>query len=200
MALIQEYLSKGYIRLIDHESEPGKGWHLPHFPIVKPSSTTTKTRIVFDASAKVEGVSLNDAIHAGRELQGDLFEVLLRFRNESVALVWDITQMCLQIELPEHDRPYHRFLWRDLDQSAPPQIYEFNRVVFGINASPFLAQFVSQEHARQHAAHYPLAADVVLKSAYMDDGVTFFIDEDTGKETYHQLTQLWESAGMHARK
>ena len=34
----------------------------------------------------------------------------------------------------------------------------------------------------------------------MDDGVTSVIDEDTGKETYHQLSQLWESAGMHARK
>ena len=199
MAVIQEYLSKGYIRLIDDEPEPGKGF-LPHFPIVKPSSTKTKTRIVFDASAKVEGVSLDDAIHTGPKLQGDLFEILVRFRKESVALVCDITQMYLQIELPEHDRPYHRFLWRDLDQSAPPQIYEFNRVVFGINASPFLAQFVSQEHARQHAAQYPLAAEVVLKSTFMDDGVTSVIDEDTGKETYHQLSQLWESAGMHARK
>ena len=34
----------------------------------------------------------------------------------------------------------------------------------------------------------------------MDGGVTSVIDEDTGKETYHQLSQLWESAGMHARK
>ena len=95
MAVIQEYLSKGYIRLVDDEPEPGKGWYLPHFPIVKPSSTTTKTRIVFDASAKVEGVSLNDAIHTGPKLQGDLFEILVRFRKESVALVCDITQMYL---------------------------------------------------------------------------------------------------------
>ena len=124
----------------------------------------------------------------------------MRFRKESVALVCDITQMYLQMELPEHDRLYHRFLWRDLDQSAPPQIYKFNRVVFGINASPCLAQLVSQEHARQHADQYPLAAEVVLKSTYMDDGVTSVIDEDTGKETYRRLSQLWESAGMHARK
>ena len=42
MAVIQEDLSKEYIRLIDDEREPGKGWYLLHFPIVKPSSTTIK--------------------------------------------------------------------------------------------------------------------------------------------------------------
>ena len=200
MAVIQEYLSERYSRLIGNEAEPGKGWCLPHFPIVKPSSTTTKTRIVFDASVKVEGVSLNDVIHTGLKLQGDLFEILVRFRKESVALVSDITQMHLQIELPEHERPYHRFSWRYLVQSAPSQIYEINRGFFAISASPFPAQFVSQEHARQHTDQYPLAAEVVLKSTNMDDDVASVKDEDTGKETYHQMSQLWESAGMPARK
>ena len=54
---INQYLEKGYIRRLDTtEKSPLKKWHLPHFPVVRPDRTTTKTRIVFDPSAKFEGV------------------------------------------------------------------------------------------------------------------------------------------------
>ena len=76
---IHQYLEKGYIRQVDPTEEgPSNKWYLPHFPIVRPDRTTTKTRIVFDASAKF-GVSLNDAVHLGPKLQRELADVLLRF-------------------------------------------------------------------------------------------------------------------------
>jgi len=37
-----------------------------------------------------------------------------------------------------------------------PEVYEFERVVFGVNCSPFLAQFVAQEHARKLSAEFQL--------------------------------------------
>lgn len=61
------------------------------------------------------------------------------------------------------DRPYHCFLLRGIDKEEPDE-YEFNRVVFGVNASPFVAQFVSQEHAPRYKSQYPLASETVLKS------------------------------------
>ena len=87
------------------ESPPNK-WYLPHFPIVRPDRTTTKTLIVFDASAKFEGVSLNDAIHQGPKLQRESADVLLRFRRKPVALMCDIAEMYLRIEVTPKDRPY----------------------------------------------------------------------------------------------
>ena len=57
--------------------------------------TTTKVRIVFDCSAKMDGVSLNDVICAGPKLQKDLFDVLIRFRRNPVALACDIKEMYL---------------------------------------------------------------------------------------------------------
>ena len=38
------------------------------FPVVKTDQVTTKIRVVFDASAKCDGISLNDAIHSGSKL------------------------------------------------------------------------------------------------------------------------------------
>ena len=64
---------------------------------------TTKTHVVFDASAKCNGVLLNDAIFQGPKLQQELFDVLLRFHRYPAALVCDIAEMYLQISLHPTD-------------------------------------------------------------------------------------------------
>ena len=118
---------------------------MPHFPVVRPDRTTTKTRIVFDASAKFEGVSLNDTILPGPKLQKDLNDVLLRFRKHPVALVCGIAEMYLRIEVAPKHRPYLRFL----EKEKEPEEFDFNRAVFGVNSSPFQAQFVAQANAER---------------------------------------------------
>ena len=198
-AIIKNYLSKGYIRKVDKLPD-GECWYLPHFPVLRPDKATTKVRIVFDAAAKSGGVALNDLVHKGPKLQRSLSAILVRFRQQPVAIACDIAEMYLQIELAAADRRYHRFLWRDLDTDAEPQVYEFNRVVFGVNASPFLAQYVSQEHAKKNMRQWPLAAEVVGKSTYMDDSMTSAADDDTGRAVRQEVAEMWKSAGMHARK
>ena len=79
----------------------------------------------FDASAKYEGVSLNDKIHQGPKLQRDLFDVMLRFRRFPVAIVCDIAEMYLRIGISHADKPYHRFLWRETNQNRTSDVYEF---------------------------------------------------------------------------
>ena len=76
----------------------------------------------------------------------------------------DIKEMYLQIKLKPVDRPYHRFLWRDLKTEEDPYVLEFERVVFGVNSSSFLAQFFIQQHARKHQSEFLLGAETVLKS------------------------------------
>ena len=167
--IIKGYVEKGYLRRVEpDEPSPPEVWYLPYFPVIRMDKTTTKVRIVFDCSAKTDGVSLNDAICAGPKLQKDLFDVLIRFRRNPVALAFDIKEMYLQVEIEERDRPYFRMLWRDLDSSREPEVYEFSRVVFGKNSAPMEAQFVAQENARRHQDVYPMAAETVLKSTYMD--------------------------------
>ena len=48
------------------EEQPTVKWDLPHFAVVRTDRATTKTRVVCDASAKCNGVSLNDMIHTSR--------------------------------------------------------------------------------------------------------------------------------------
>ena len=88
--------------------------------------------------------------------------------------------MYLRIEVAPEDRSFYRFLWRDLDLQKSPEECEFSRVVFGVNSSPFLAQFVTQHHAKTHGSEYPLAAETVLKSTYLDDSMDSVSDDQQG--------------------
>ncbi|XP_053398138.1 uncharacterized protein LOC128556612 [Mercenaria mercenaria] len=140
--IIKSYEEKGYITKIT-ESVPqnSQSWYLPHFPVIRPEKETTKVRIVFDASAKYQNVCLNDVVYAGPKLQNEFFDVRFRFRKKPVAIVCDIAEMYLRVGILETDRRFHRFLWNS--KCDPPEQHEFNRLVFGVNATPFLAQFVA---------------------------------------------------------
>ncbi|XP_053406667.1 uncharacterized protein LOC123558187 [Mercenaria mercenaria] len=195
--IIKSYEEKGYITKIT-ESVPqnSQSWYLPHFPVIRPEKETTKVRIVFDASAKYQNVCLNDVVYAGPKLQNELFDVLLRFRKKPVAIVCDIAEMYLRVGILETDRRFHRFLWNS--KCDPPEQYEFNRLVFGVNASPFLAQFVAQENAKAFKEQFPRASESVMKSTYMDDTMDCVGNE--AMNLYHELPELWKLAGMNPRK
>ena len=199
--IIASYVKKGYIRKVNEsEGQPHDVWYLPHFPVCRSERLTTKTRIVFDASAKFHGTSLNDEIYPGPKLQNSLFDVLLRFRRFPVAIACDVSEMYLQIRIPPEDRPKFRFLWRNLEVNRKPDVYEFERVVFGDASAPFRAQYVSQENARIHQEEFPLAADTVSKSTYMDDSLDSVRDNDSAIQLVQELQELWAKAGMKARK
>jgi len=198
--IICRYLEKGYIREIKQTETCKANWYLPHFAITKPGRVTTKTRIVLDASAKCNGISLNDLIYQGPKLQQGLFDVLLRFRKLPVAVVCDIAEMYLQIKLYPNDRSCHRILWRNLNTDQEPAVYEFDRLVFGLNCSPFLAQLVARHHAELCKERYPMASETILKSTYMDDSMDSVKNDTQGIQLYQQLSRLWEEAGMRTHK
>ena len=113
-------LSQAYLKVLQTYQEARQVWYLPHFPVLRPDKTNTKTHIVFEsttkphivfhASTKFKGVSLNYIVLQGPKLQNDLFAVVLRLRREPVAVMRDIKKMYLQIKLQPEDQPYHRFL------------------------------------------------------------------------------------------
>ena len=194
---IQQYLDKGYIKQIENKKT---GFYLAHFPVVRTDKDTTKTRIVFDVAAKKDGVLINDLIYAGPKLQKDMFDVLLRFRRNVVAVVCDISEMYLQIKVQPEDCKYLLFLWRNMDQSKEPCCYQFQRLVFGLNSAPFEAQYIAQKNAERHKEKFPLAYETILQSTYMDDSMDSVANEDDAIKLVKQLKQLWGKAGMYPRK
>ena len=141
-------------------------FYLPHRPVVREDSLSTKIRPVFDASAKgPNGVSLNDCVETGPKLVPDLVEILLRFRRWKFAVVGDIQKAFLQIELNDSDRDVHRFLLGE----APDHVrhMRFNRVTFGNAASPFILNAVVKLHLSKFEESY--AVSELRRNLYVDD-------------------------------
>ena len=112
--VVQEYLDLGHAELIPSTAQaPSETYYLPMHSVTKQSSTSTKLRVVFDASAvTTSGVSLNNSLLIGPTLHPTLDMILLRFRTYPVAVSADILKMYREIELTEADRDLHMFLWR----------------------------------------------------------------------------------------
>jgi len=97
------------------KSQEGKQtcYFIPHHPVFKETSTTTKTRVVFDGSAMTfNGMSLNDILQEGPTVQQDLYSIVLRFKPHQVCFTADIAKMYRQINVRPQDRDLQRILWR----------------------------------------------------------------------------------------
>ncbi|XP_033220888.1 uncharacterized protein LOC117175287 [Belonocnema kinseyi] len=112
-ACIQGYFKELHIKSISSNEPNNQGYYLPHHAVVKTCSLTTKTRVVFDGSAKTTtGISLNDSLMVGPTIQEDLFSIITRFRTFQYALTADIEQMYRQVVISEEDTRYQKILWR----------------------------------------------------------------------------------------
>ena len=137
---IKEYFDQDQAELVpEEELNNGDVFYLPHHYVLKDSSTT-KLRVVFDASCSSNnGKSLNDCLMVGPKLQPDLLDILIRFRCHKVAFIADIQKMYSQVKLNYEDRDYHRFLWREDSQDVVFD-YRMKVVTFGVNSSAHHAQ------------------------------------------------------------
>ena len=202
-AVIDEYFTMGHaepVPAIDLEKPPHSVFYLPMQAVRKQSSTTTKVRAVFDASAKTStGVSLNDTLLVGPTVHSSLVDVLLRFRLHRVALIADVSRMYRAIALTPTDRDLHRFVWRN-SPDVPLKDFRMTRVTFGVSASSFMANMSVRQNAQDHALVYPLAAKVVEDSFYVDDGLTGADSIEEAIELHAQLQTLFDKGGFLLRK
>ena len=107
-SIIKEQLNSGVIEKVAKLEETEKVHYLPHHGVIRRDAETTKLRIVHNASSK-EGrnrTSLNDCLHTGPSLNPLLFEILVRCRENRVALVGDIEKAFLNIAVDAKDRVY----------------------------------------------------------------------------------------------
>ncbi|XP_058448790.1 uncharacterized protein LOC131428764 [Malaya genurostris] len=200
-AFMEEYVSLGHMRKVDDASSGSvKRCYLPHHPVIKEPSTTTKVRVVFDASCKTSsGTSLNDVLLVGPVIQDDLRSIILRSRTKQIMLVSDVEKMFRQINVCQEDRAFQCILWRERPTDKV-DTYELGTVTYGTKSAPFLATRILHQLALDEEERYPLAARAVIYDTYMDDVITGADDIDIAIKLQAQLEAMMAKGGFRLRK
>ncbi|XP_071581338.1 uncharacterized protein [Temnothorax nylanderi] len=174
---LREYESMGHMESVRaDERPPYPPIYIPHHFVLRESSTTTKLRVVFNASsASTDKTSLNDFLMAGPKLQQDIAAIILRWRLFRYVYMADIAKMFRQILVHRDDADYQRILWRPPD-SLLIRLYRLLTVTYGQKPSPFLAQRSLIQLARDEGKDFPDAVNIIEESTYVDD-VLFGADD-----------------------
>lgn len=166
----QENLNLGIIERVPVEDLNSEAvFFLPHSGVFKKSATLQKIRIVFDGSAKSSnGLSLNDNLMTGPNLQNDLFDILIRFRKHQIVISCDMEKMFLQIKVGKAQQNYQRLFWRESEEK-PLEQYRLTRLVFGLTNSPYTAMRCVRQLAEEAAKEFPEVSRVLQRDIFMDD-------------------------------
>lgn len=108
IAFMEKIFQNGLAEIAPLLKEDEERWYLPLFWFYHPKKTK-QIRVVFDGSAQYNGVSLNDVLLKGPDLNNSLLGVLMRFRKEAVAFTADAEQMFYCVYVVKEDRNFLRF-------------------------------------------------------------------------------------------
>ena len=155
---------------------------------------------MFDASCASDGPSLNDCLYSGPNLLSKIFDILLRFRFNFIAILADIKQAFLNVEISKEHRDFLRFLWYEnvnSESDAKLIVYRFLRVIFGVTSSPFLL-------IRHHVSKYLFCdqqfVEWLLEDLYVDDVTSGTKTIEQRKGFYEKAKSILSEAGFDLRK
>ena len=125
-----------------------------------------------------------------------LFDILLRFKIWNIAIIADMKQAFLNVSVIDEHRDDLRFIWM-ADESI--EIFRFNRVIFGINCSPFVLNATIQHRVEKYVLEYNNLSKQFIRDLYVDDfasGVNTF----EGVKLYEFSKSCMSDAGFDLRK
>lgn len=174
--------------------------YLPHHPVVRQSSSTTRVRVVFNASsATTNSTSLNDHLLVGPKLQTDITTIITRWRSHRFVYTADIAKMFRQILVDPRDVDYQRILWRrEGEKTVTP--FQLLTVTYGTASAPYLANRVLRQLADDEGHDLPLAKPVLQNNFYVDDALFGADSIEDARKTRNELNQLLSRGGLHLRK
>ncbi|XP_037919504.1 uncharacterized protein LOC119656896 [Hermetia illucens] len=201
VAFMEEYLALGHMvegPVADKFTK--QTYYLPHHAVRKDDSTTTKLRVVFNASqATPTGKSLNDILLVGPNIQNSITHVLMRWRTHRYVIAADIEKMYRQISIHPQDQDYQRILWRS-HPSEPIKHFKLTTVTYGTASAPYLAMRTLHQLSDDERMHYPKACRAIKEDFYVDDVLT---GGDTIKEAQtlqQDLIKVLQKGGFKLRK
>lgn len=188
---------KGYTKAVPQEQlrrKDGRVWYIPHHGVYHPRKR--KLRVVFDCGASFNGTSLNSGLLQGPDLTNCLKGVLLRFRQESIAMMADIQAMFHRVNVSEEDKDFLRFLWwPGGDVSLTPVEYRMTVQLFGAVSSP---RHRTAEDNRKHLR--PEVVDTILNNFYVDDCLKSVSTENNASLLITELTSACQRGGFQLSK
>ncbi|XP_036329813.1 uncharacterized protein LOC118741953 [Rhagoletis pomonella] len=199
---MDSYIAKRYARKLDpSEASVVKPhtWYLPHFAVVN-ANKPSKIRMVFDAAAEVNGVSLNSMLLKGPQEYRPLPSILFHFREGAVGVSGDIKEMFHQVLMQPEDRCAQRFLWRNGDSGRQPDVYEMCVMTFGAACSPCAAHYVKTRNALEHRINATSrAVQSILAYHYVDAFVDAFDSPAEAISIAQEVRAIHLDAGFELR-
>ena len=201
---IHDLLDKGYAQKVQDDQsdkEEGPTWYLPHHPVIH-QKKLDKVRIVFDCAAKYLGTSLNDQVLKGPDFMNNLLGILIRFREERIAMMSDIEGMFHQVRVNPKDCDVLRFLWWDQDDPNKKSV-EYKMVVhlFGGVWSPSCSGFALKRTAEDNCDDFDQeTVDTVNRNFYVDDCLKSVKCEQQAIRLANQLCHLLARGGFRLTK
>ena len=175
----------------------------PHHGLYHPRKPN-KIRVVFDCAARYQGISLNDELLQGPDLTNSLVDVLLRFREEKVAVMADIESMFMMVKVPQKDRNLFQFLWwpnGDINMNAYPEEYRMTRHIFGATSYPSCANYAIRRTAVDFGRYFnSVVTEIIFDNFYVDDCLKSFATEGKAIQMLKDLQQLCAMGGFRLSK
>lgn len=203
-SIIRDQIKQGIVELVEdpEATEVGEVHYLPHHAVIRKDKETTKLRIVYDASAKSNGPSLNNCLYTGPKFDQRIMDILLRFRSYRVGLIADIEKAFLMVSMSKKDRDVLRFLWiDDIDKDQPEvHVLRFTRVVFGVSSSPFLLNATIGHHLKKYSLSHPQLVENLSRSIYVDDVVSGAENDDEAYQLCIESKRMLKTGGFNLRK
>ncbi|XP_058449080.1 uncharacterized protein LOC131429046 [Malaya genurostris] len=198
---IEDYQVKGYTHKATKaeltDTPRNTVWYLLLNVVVNPRKPG-KIRLVWDAAASVNGVSLNSELLKGPDMLVPLPRVICHFRERPVAFEGDIQEMYHQILIRSEDKQAQWFLFHSNAEESP-QVYVMDVATFGPTCSPCSAQYVKNLNAERFVHEYPAAVEAIVRRHYVDD---YYDSVDTLEEAVQRANEvkyIHSCGGFHIR-
>lgn len=198
---MQKIFDSGQAEIAPPLEEKQERWYLPIFGVYHPQKPG-QIRVVFDSSAKYEGLSLNDVLLSGPDLNNTLLGVLISFRKERVAVTADVQQMFYCFLVRKDHRDYLRFLWyENNDFNKNVTEYRMKVHVFGNSPSPAVAIYnlrrAAQEGEEEHGTD---AKQFVMRNFYVDDGLASFSSNEEAIDILKRTREMLAESNVRLHK
>lgn len=200
LEFMTEYLNLGHMKEVKSSSINERQYFIPHHGVLKESSTTTKLRVVFDASAfSTNKTSLNSILMVGPIVQSSLVEILMRFRKHRFVIVGDVEKMYRMVWVNNEDAKYQNILWR-ASVNEPVKQYSLCTVTYGTAPASFISTRCLKELAINNEAAHPQAAKAILNDMYVDDLMTGAGSREALFKLKEDIVKICSAAGFNLRK